>query len=173
MGLGLRFQFKLSHTSEEEWVVVLFKILKFFGLLGPVHKIFWLQLILLLDNQVFVCLLKLSLFFVCVCDGGAWRLQAGSKCKHLQLHYDTLVFDDGNDCRAHKVILMNPVESRWWAGSECKHPYLHSAAPDGGRCRGWAGSWCKLLSPTFVHLSLKQWLGYLNSCIWILPSRGY
>ena len=62
---------------------------------------------------------------VCVCDGGDCRLQAGSKCKHLQLHYDTLVFDDGNDCRAHKVILMNPVESRRWAGSECRHPYLH------------------------------------------------
>ena len=66
MFLGLRFQFKLSHTSEEEWVVVLFKILKIFSLLGPVHKIFRLQLIILLDNQVFICLLKLSLF-LCLC----------------------------------------------------------------------------------------------------------
>ena len=41
MGLGLRFQCKPSHTSEEEVVVVLlFKVLKFFGLLGPDHKIF-------------------------------------------------------------------------------------------------------------------------------------
>ena len=36
------------------------------------------------------------------------RLQAGSKCKHLQLHLDTLASDDGKDFRAHKVILMNP-----------------------------------------------------------------